>query len=75
MPMTRSKAMVFAGQTCYGVEARLLVSLSSILSTRTASLTACMSARAIQRKHQQQPRTWRTTIPRSSLCTNSTQGR
>eukprot|EP00959_Pyramimonas_sp_CCMP1952_P026321 552587-Pyramimonas_sp.AAC.1 len=36
MPMTRSKAMAFAGQTCKGVDTRLLVSLSSILSTRTA---------------------------------------
>eukprot|EP00959_Pyramimonas_sp_CCMP1952_P144008 3014807-Pyramimonas_sp.AAC.1 len=30
------KAMALAGQTYYGVEARLLVSLSSISSTRTA---------------------------------------
>eukprot|EP00959_Pyramimonas_sp_CCMP1952_P286705 5995144-Pyramimonas_sp.AAC.1 len=35
--MARSTAMVFAGHACYGVEARLLVRLSSILPTRTAT--------------------------------------
>eukprot|EP00959_Pyramimonas_sp_CCMP1952_P211471 4425630-Pyramimonas_sp.AAC.1 len=39
------------GQTCYGVDARLLVSPSSMLSTRAASPAACRSARATQRKH------------------------
>eukprot|EP00959_Pyramimonas_sp_CCMP1952_P304323 6368887-Pyramimonas_sp.AAC.1 len=67
--------MVFAGQTCYGVDTRMLASPSSILSTRTASLIACRSGRAIQRKHLQRPTTWSTAIPRPSLCANSTQGR
>eukprot|EP00959_Pyramimonas_sp_CCMP1952_P326141 6826681-Pyramimonas_sp.AAC.1 len=53
--MTRSKVMVFAGQTCFGVDTRMLASPSPILSTRTASLIACRSARTDQRKHLQPP--------------------
>eukprot|EP00959_Pyramimonas_sp_CCMP1952_P412974 8653903-Pyramimonas_sp.AAC.1 len=70
MPMTRSKAMVFAGQACYGVETRQLGRLSSM---RTASPAACKSARAILQKHEQQPTTWKSAILRSLPCTNSTQ--
>eukprot|EP00959_Pyramimonas_sp_CCMP1952_P292213 6111469-Pyramimonas_sp.AAC.1 len=40
----KSKAMVFAGQTCYGAQARHLASLSFTCSTRTSSLTACEPA-------------------------------
>eukprot|EP00959_Pyramimonas_sp_CCMP1952_P088786 1857628-Pyramimonas_sp.AAC.1 len=63
MPTTKSKAMVFAGQACYGVEPRHPVSLSSTWPVRTASLTACRSAQAIQQRDLQQPTTWRTAIP------------
>eukprot|EP00959_Pyramimonas_sp_CCMP1952_P242703 5073053-Pyramimonas_sp.AAC.1 len=51
MPMTKSKAMALAGPTCKVVDARGLASLSSILSTRTASPIARKPARATQRKH------------------------
>eukprot|EP00959_Pyramimonas_sp_CCMP1952_P413585 8666107-Pyramimonas_sp.AAC.1 len=73
MPMTRSKAMAFAGQACYGVDARQRARQSPICSMRTASPIACRPAQTTQHNHQQQPVIVRTAIPRSLLCTNSTQ--